>query len=480
MTAAALADSAVTPAALLARAESARKTADDAEISLLETAVEWAYAHAVDPDPDLPNHLHAHPITGEVAYADPAPGEDEHSGTWFGVPEIEWSAPAAFALAVNLSTQAGAKLIRDALILRHRMPLTWRRVIAREVPAWRARRIADAVAGQPDDVVDYVDEHVHDVAATIGTRTLDRLVDEALLRLHAEDRELDQLAALDARHATLHLETINHTGIAEMTLRADWVDLAAFDSTLGHLAHALDDPELAELAGIAAAAADQTHDVRRALALGVLADPEAAAALLRAARTGDVTERSPRARRQAVLHLHLTDAALLGFETVARAETTGSGIPVLAEQVREWCGRTDHQLTVQPIIDTAEHVAVDAYEIPDRLRRNLLADHTSCVFPRCEHIARSADLDHITPWHTNDPGGGGPTSTSNLAPLCRHHHRLKTHAGWRYQRLDRGLYLWTSPHGRQYLRTPHGTRPVDAPEFSTDRARAVVRRPQVR
>jgi sarcosine oxidase len=60
----------------------------------------------------------------------------------------------------------------------------------------------------------------------------------------------------------------------------------------------------------------------------------------------------------------------------------------------------------------------------------------------------------------------------NLAPLCRHHpsrlaalapqceHRLKTHAGWRYTVLEPGTYLWSDPHGQQFLRDADGTRDV--------------------
>ncbi|MEP6814212.1 MAG: hypothetical protein ABI873_01535, partial [Marmoricola sp.] len=41
--------------------------------------------------------------------------------------------------------------------------------------------------------------------------------------------------------------------------------------------------------------------------------------------------------------------------------------------------------------------------------------------------------------------------------LCRRHHRLKTHGAWGYTVIERGTYLWTSPHGYQFLRDHHGT-----------------------
>src|SRR4029077_6071095 len=45
--------------------------------------------------------------------------------------------------------------------------------------------------------------------------------------------------------------------------------------------------------------------------------------------------------------------------------------------------------------------------------------------------------------------------------LCRRHHRLKTHhGGWGYTVLEPGSYLWSSPHGYQFLRDHTGTTDV--------------------
>ena len=52
------------------------------------------------------------------------------------------------------------------------------------------------------------------------------------------------------------------------------------------------------------------------------------------------------------------------------------------------------------------------------------------------------------------------TSVVNLAPLCRRHHRHETHALWRYTIIDDATYLWTSPHGYQFLVDHTGTRDV--------------------
>ena len=52
---------------------------------------------------------------------------------------------------------------------------------------------------------------------------------------------------------------------------------------------------------------------------------------------------------------------------------------------------------------------------------------------------------------------GGPTCSCNVAPTCRRHHRLKTHSAWTYTTLEPGSFLWTSPHGYQFLRDEQGT-----------------------
>ena len=82
---------------------------------------------------------------------------DEEEREWIGIPALRWDAPAAFAAANDMSTTAGKALLRDVLVLAHRMPAFWAAVRAGAVPAWRARRVAQALLGQPADVCRYVD-----------------------------------------------------------------------------------------------------------------------------------------------------------------------------------------------------------------------------------------------------------------------------------------------------------------------------------
>jgi hypothetical protein len=181
------------------------------------------------------------------------------------------------------------------------------------------------------------------------------------------------------------------------------------------------------------------------------------------ATQGDEITRQPsrgKQGRQVVLYVHLAQEALTGAAGVARVENTRS--PIGVEQVRAWCRASHTQVVVKPVIDLADHVRVDQYEIPARVTEQVVLRDGSCVFPWCTRPARSCvagehgcDGDHVVPH-----GRGGPTCACNVAPLCRRHHRLKTHSGWRYLVLEPGSYLWTSPHGFQFLRDHTGSQDV--------------------
>jgi hypothetical protein len=118
---------------------------------------------------------------------------------------------------------------------------------------------------------------------------------------------------------------------------------------------------------------------------------------------------------------------------------------------------------VKPVIDLNDAVSVDAYEIPDRIRERVRLAHPVEVFPfGTQETRRSMDLDHLRPY---DPlGPPGQTSTTNLAPLGRYPHRVKTHAqGWDVRRVDDKTLEWSTPHGFRFHVDPTGTHRVSAP-----------------
>lgn len=419
-----------TPTALLTRVCEVDAVRRAADLELLQLAALWADAH---PDLDCPAS---------------EPDDTDEFDEWRGVPAVAWDASAGLGTALGRSTVAADHLIRQALTLRHRLPLIWGLVLDGSLEAYRARRIADAVAGCPDDICAHIDEHVAPIASAIGSVKLERLLEEAWLLLHEDEVELQRLAALEARHVTIEDSSLDHTGVADLTARADWDDLAAFDETVSAVARALAAQDEAE------DLPTDSLDVRRSRALGVLADPARAQALLEGGP-------APSPKRRTQLNLHLT------LDTLARHGLLGRDghldRPLLAEAVREWCGRTDRGLTVLPVFDLDDHAQVEQYEITGRMRQRVELAHPTCVFPWCSRPSHRCDVDHRVAYDD-----GGASCDCNLAPLCRRHHRLKTHRGYRYTVIEPGTFLWSTPHRLQLLRDPGGTRDVTPPADGSD------------
>ncbi|MFC7405175.1 HNH endonuclease signature motif containing protein [Georgenia alba] len=67
------------------------------------------------------------------------------------------------------------------------------------------------------------------------------------------------------------------------------------------------------------------------------------------------------------------------------------------------------------------------------LERAVKARHVRCTFPGCRQAATYADLDHIDPYdptRARDQQSEPQTTETNLHPLCRRHHNLKTTGHW--------------------------------------------------
>ena len=152
--------------------------------------------------------------------------------------------------------------------------------------------------------------------------------------------------------------------------------------------------------------------------------------------------------------MHLSEAAITGGTggclELARVENQRQ--VVTADQIRTWCANPDAQVIVKPVIDLNEHIHVEGYEVPARLReQTMLRDHT-CVFPWCTRTARKADADHVIPY-----AEGGTTAVTTSRPCVADITGLKTHSAWSYTMLEPGSFLWSCPHGYQFLRDHHGT-----------------------
>ncbi|WP_415839377.1 HNH endonuclease signature motif containing protein, partial [Nocardioides zeicaulis] len=451
-------------AGLLATLRASRLRENAEAARQLDLAARWADLHP----PESIHDAAAFTVPG-VDHEEPIAGDGCPLVTEFCIPEL--------GAVLGISTTAAKKLIGHALELRHRLPRLWGQVHAGQVPAWRARLVAEttihAFPALTPEAAGWIDTQVAAVAGKVGTAQLDRLVAEAIKRYDLsvdprpefeagedhEDFEADQYLNHDARHVTFDTRHVHYDGLMRMEAELDLADAYDLDAAIAHGAATL--KALGSTAPLGA---------RRASALGDLARTQTALDLhtqgtsMPAAPTGDHLP----AAREVVLHVHL-DADFADNRTVfgptARLEK-GQRL-ALVEQVKAWCASSRTKVTIRPVLDLNTELATDTYAIPDRIREHVVLRDRTCVFPWCTRPARACDIDHVIPYDHDAAADGrpqpGPTATSNLSPLCRSHHRLKTHTAWRYVHLRAGVFEWTSPHGHHYLRDHDGTTALDPP-----------------
>lgn len=105
------------------------------------------------------------------------------------------------------------------------------------------------------------------------------------------------------------------------------------------------------------------------------------------------------------------------------------------------------RILTHPVSDMV--LAVDTYRPSEQLRRFLRIRDGRCRFPSCNRHPGRCDIDHTVDAHL-----GGPTEVGNLACLCRNHHTLKHHGGWKVRQTSPGVLEWTGPHGTVATDTP--------------------------
>ena len=104
---------------------------------------------------------------------------------------------------------------------------------------------------------------------------------------------------------------------------------------------------------------------------------------------------------------------------------------------------------------------------PDAAMRHFITIRDGrCRMFGCQLTAQHWDLDHAVP-HPK-----GETTPTNLAGLCRRHHRAKQRRSWRYHLRPDGVAVWQSPSGITRVTYPehHLPPPPDPPPPPTPQA----------
>ncbi len=429
---------------VLARVEANLVAVRRAEFERLQLARDWALEHLVtDPDQLADPRRRPTPL-GAV-----------------GLPVDEYAA-AEFAAALELHPLAGRHWMADAVDIEARLPSTWLSLAAGRLEVWVARKIAAATSALTDEQARWVDAAVADVLATLPPGRLLRLVEA---RVVEADPALAQRKAEEAAAArSVWLSPTEEQGNRTLVARGASVGMHRFYGTVDHLAHLLQEHG-------SDVQRTQSLDELRAAAVTLLANPLAALKLLVGAGESDCPEvvaemirtaSASKVRPQARVYVHLTPSTLQG-QGVARAEELGA---LTRDQLIDLLGH--HQVTLKPVIDLNAGMAADCYEVPAAIDERLQLSKPADVFPFASSMSRKLDRDHTVAYDENGPPG--QTAEDNLGKLVRHHHRIKTHAGWKVKQRE-GRFTWVTPHGRVLVTDRNGTH--------RQAARTTTRRPDI-
>ena len=138
---------------VLAVARATRSAITELEVEQLVQAVEWAALHPGDGSTRRcrgPSGTSRSPVTVHPRWpSSRSPSSRSRSGS---------------------RTDAGTTYVGDAVELAHRLPRLWQRVLAGEVPVWKARRVAAQTKSLSMDAAGYVDSHLAPTCAPVLVR----------------------------------------------------------------------------------------------------------------------------------------------------------------------------------------------------------------------------------------------------------------------------------------------------------------------
>ena len=177
---------------------------------------------------------------------------------------------------------------------------------------------------------------------------------------------------------------------------------------------------------------NRSKDMKRADALAAIASTYLASTI------DDVTAH----RRPLTVNVTIDLPTLMGLAENP-GELAGYG-PIPASVAREIASDARwKRFITEPITGNLLDFGREHYEPPQALKDFLIARDRTCRFPGCRKSALRSEIDHAIPWEK-----GGKTNPENMGVLCKRHHRLKTHGGWKLKSFPDGSCEWTSPNGR--------------------------------
>ena len=407
-----------------------RKERDAADVRLLQGVVQWAAEFRVD-----------NSVVDEDSF-----GAGGVLLGGIGCPLVSEFDVYDLAAVLGMSSESGCSFVGKTLELRYRLRRVWERVIALEVPTWKALRVAELTMNLSWDAASFVDRMIAPVLHSCSWAQIDRTITQAIDLHDPEEAERRRLKAADDRSFDIHLggRGSSSDGTVDVTGTLGLEDALDLEQAVKNGAKTLGD-----------LGCEESLDVRRSMAVGEMARNQLALDLHAENSDGDDLQAGSSGGRGVTLFAHLDPDS-----EHATLDNTGAG-DVLIEQIKAWCQTVGNTVIIRPVIDLNTQISTNAYTPTAKIVDHVRLRDQCCVFPHCTRRARYCDLDHVVA-HAR----GGETSTQNLALLCRKHHRAKTFAPWTYTSPESGVYEWTSPSGHRSRVTRgrrHGRMPITTP-----------------
>ncbi len=368
----------------------------------------------------------------------PGEAEPKRSNVGSNAHEIAWrSMVAEIAVATRQADRTVQAMMGQATVLVHDLPAVLDALTCGRISFGHARVILEHALGIEGDALDEYQRLTLDRAEITTPGKLAAAARVAAVRLRAGAFEEQHVRAREARN----------------------VSIRDLDNGMSELLHLLPTP-------FAAAIFDRL--TRQAKAVAATGDPRTRDQLRSDLATDLLLVGEPAHGKDAP---HTAAEGIRGEVSIVIPALTLLGLgdepatlagrgPIDLGTASRLAGMTPELVRVLTHPVTGMVIAADSYRPTASLRRYLAARDCHCRFPSCNRDALWCDLDHTIAWED-----GGTTTPDNLAHLCRGHHTLKHHGGWKVRQESPGVLEWTSPLGKVVSADAIGSASPPVPRF---------------
>ncbi len=365
-------------------------------------------------------------------YADMAAVADVLEADFAGDLEIATMATSAeIRAALNLTRRAADVELDLAVTLRRRLPAVWSALNAGDVDVRRARTIAYGTEHLTQDAARQVAAVILPEAVSLTTGQIAARLRKLCIDIDPADATDRYETAVQDRHVELRPDPDGTAQLVGLALPPDRASQAA--NRINRIAQQLKTQH-----------ESRTIDQLRAdVFLDLLCNNPH--------KSETDKETNGRSRRAGGVMITVDLKTLTGLADHP-GDLAGYG-PVIADLARQTADQQASGIWEWVVTDpdTGQPIAAGTTRRRPtaQQQRIIRANNPHCVMAGCRIHATHSDLDH-----TVDYAKGGPTVPNNIAPTCRHDHRLKHQCGWTYQQQPDGTHQWTSHLGHTYTNQP--------------------------